>query len=121
MDEITRNAASPATRYLFKTREAAKLSEKKSENFHSIVESLLFISSRCRLDIQTSVAFLCNIVAEPDEDDRKKLKRVLQYLRGKIDIFLTLGADDITKMNLWVDVSYGIHSDCKNHTGEVIS
>ena len=40
MDDITRNAASPATSYLFKTREDAKLSEEKSENFHSLVASL---------------------------------------------------------------------------------
>ena len=121
IDSITRNAASPETSYLFKTCEDAKLSEEKSKIFHSVVASLFFISRRFRLDIQTSVAFLCNIVAEPDEDDRKKLKRVLQYLRGKIDIFLTLGADDITKMNSWVDVSYGIHSDCKSHTGGAMS
>ena len=40
MDDITSNAASPVTRYLFKTREDAKLSEEKSENFHSLVASL---------------------------------------------------------------------------------
>ena len=51
MDDIRRNAASPATSYLFKTREDAKLSEEKSENFHSVVASLLFISRKCRLYI----------------------------------------------------------------------
>ena len=61
--------------------------------------------------------FLCTRVAEPDEYDWKKLKCVLQYLRGTIDLVLTLGADDITKMKSWVDVSYGIHSDCKSHIG----
>ena len=69
MDDITRNAASPATSYLFKTREDAKLSEENSENFHSVVASLLFISRMCRLDIQTEVDFLCTGVAEPEEDD----------------------------------------------------
>ena len=64
-----------------------------------------------------AVAFLCTIVLEPDEDDWKQLKRVLQYLIGTIDLVLTLGADDITKMKSWVNVSYGIHSDCKSHTG----
>ena len=98
MDEIMRNAASPATSYLFKTREVVKLSEKKSENFHSIVASILFISSSCRLYIQTAVAFLCTRIAEPDKDDWKLLKPVLQYLRGTIDIVILLGADDITKM-----------------------
>ena len=71
MDDTTRNAASPAIRYLFKTRKTAKLSKEKSDNFHSIVASLLFISMRCRLDIQESVAFLCNRIAEPDEDERR--------------------------------------------------
>ena len=57
------------------------------------------------------MAFLCTRVAESDEDDWKKLKRVLHYLRGTIDLVLTLGADDITKMKSWVDVSYGVNSD----------
>ena len=62
------------------------------------------VGNRCRLDIKTVVAFLCTRVASPDEDDWKKLRRVLQYLRGTIDLKLTLGADDITKMESWVDV-----------------
>ena len=37
MDNITRNAASPTTSYLFKTHEDEKLSEEKSDNFHSVV------------------------------------------------------------------------------------
>ena len=96
-DDITRNLASPATSYLFKTRKDAKLSGEKSENFHNIEASLLFISSRCRLDIQTAVDFPCTIVAEPNEDNWKKLKLVLQYLKGPIDLVLNLGADVITK------------------------
>ena len=55
--------------------------------------------------------FLCTRVAELDKDDWKKLKRLLQYLRGTIDLVLTLGADDITKTKPWVNVLYGIHSD----------
>ena len=100
MDDITRKAVSLTTRYLFKTSEAAKLTKEKPENFHSVVASLLFISRRCRLDIQTAGALLCTRVAEPDKDDWKRLKRVLQYLRGIINIVLTLGADNITKMKL---------------------
>ena len=40
MDDITRNAASPAISYLFKKREAAKLRDEKSENLHSLVAPL---------------------------------------------------------------------------------
>ena len=97
-------------------RESTKLDEERAENFHSVVALLLFVSRRCRLDIQTALAFLTTRVSEPTLDDWNKLKRVLQYLRGTIDLKLTLGADDILKAKTWVDVSYGVHDDCRSHT-----
>ena len=120
-DEITREAATPAMNHLFKVRDVEKLDEKRAENFHSVTAQLLFIGNRCRLDIKTAVAFLCTRVSEPNEDDWKKLKRVLQYLKGTMDLKLTLGADDIRKMKSWVDVSYGVHNDCRSHTGGLMS
>ena len=42
MDDITRNAETPATSHLLKTHENTKLSEEKSENFHSVVASFMF-------------------------------------------------------------------------------
>lgn len=56
-------------------------------------------------------------VSSPTEDDWKKLRRVLQYLKGTEDLELTLGAEDITKSKTWIDASYGVHNDCKSHTG----
>ncbi len=121
-DDITRNASTPATSHLFGVRESSpQLSDEKADNFHSVVASLLFVSRRCRLDIQTAVGFLTTRVSGPDQDDWNKLKRVLQYLRGTIDLVLTLGADDLMNMFAWVDVSYGVHSDCKSHTGGAVS
>ena len=38
-----------------------------------------------------------------------------------MDLTLTLGGDSIAKMKTWVDVSYGVHADCKSHTGRCIS
>ncbi|CAJ1944996.1 unnamed protein product [Cylindrotheca closterium] len=117
-EDITRNAASPAKGYLFDVwPDAQKLDEKKADCFHSVVQSLLYVSRRCRLDIQTAIGFLCTRVDSPDEDDWAKLKRLLQYLRGTIDLVRTLGGEDINRMKSWVDVSYGIHDECKSHTG----
>ena len=73
------------------------------------------------MDIQTAIGFLCTRVAEPKEDNWIKLKRVLQYLRGTLDMVLVLGADDLTDMKSWVDVSYGVHDDCRSHTGGALS
>ena len=116
-DDITKNASTPAENFLFNIRESPTVSEEKADNFHSVVASLLFISRRCRFDIQMAIGFLCTRVSEPTKDDWNKLKRVLQYLRGTIDLVLTLGVDNLTKMKSWVDVSYGVHNDCKSHTG----
>ena len=121
-EPITREAATPAKSYLFDIRdESPKLNESKADNFHSVVASLLFVSRRCRLDIQTAIGFLTTRVSEPDEDDWSKLRRVLQYLNGTLDLTLTLGGDKISIMKAWVDVSYGVHSDCRSHTGGCIS
>ena len=46
---------------------------------------------------------------------------MLQYLRGTIDLKLTLGADNILKSKTWIDVSYGVHDDCRSHTGGAMS
>ena len=45
----------------------------------------------------------------------------MQYLRGTIDLKLSLGADNMKKMKLWVDVSYGVHDNCRSHTSGAIS
>ena len=83
--------------------------------------SLLFVSRRCRLDIQTAIGYLCTRVGCSDEDDWAKLKRVLRYLKDTIDLTRTIGGDDTKRMQSWVDISYGIHDDCKSHTGGCIS
>jgi hypothetical protein len=45
--------------------------------FHQNVERLLFLSKWARPDLQTTVAFLCTRLKEPDEDDYKKLQWVM--------------------------------------------
>ena len=121
-EDVVRNAATPARPGLFHVNDdAEKLDEKRADNFHSVTASLLFISQRSRLDIQVAVGFLTTRVSCPDVDDWRKLRRVLQYLRGTMDLILTIGADNITKMETWVDASYGVHHDFKSHTGGCIS
>jgi hypothetical protein len=60
-------------------------------------------------------------VKAPDEDDYKKLRRTMQYLRGSLDLLLTLEADDVRVIKWWVDASYAVHPDMKSHTGGTMS
>jgi hypothetical protein len=121
-EDIVQSVATPAKKDLFKTDESSPLlSQHDSETFHSVVAKLLYVSKRSRLDIQLPIAYLCTRVSCSTANDWSKLKRVLQYLQGTLDEFLTLGADDIGMMKTWVDASYAVHEDMKSHTGGVVS
>ena len=48
MDNITRNATTPAKFNLFNMRESKRLDELRAENFHSVVAVFLFVSRRGR-------------------------------------------------------------------------
>ena len=116
-------APSPAANHLFKVNDSdpKKLDKDTSDMFHRNVAKLLFLSKRARPDIQTSVAFLCTRVKEPDHDDYKKLARVMKYLRGTRTLPLRLKADDSGVMKWWVDGSFAVHPDMRSHTGGTMS
>jgi hypothetical protein len=45
----------------------------------------------------------------------------MKYLRGSINLPLTMEADDLSLVKWWVDASYGVHPDMKSHTGATMS
>lgn len=121
-EDITKNASTPANCFLFEIREGIPaLDQTKKDNVHSTVARLLYICKRCRLDIQNAIAFLTTRVSKPDEDDWKKLIRVLRCLRGTLDDKLILGAVNIGKMKSFIDAAFAVHADMKSHTGGGIS
>jgi len=118
--DMTGTAKTPAACHLFNTNDRAiKLDEKKAQLFHHMVAKLLYLCRRTRQDIQMAIAFLCNRVKSPDEDDYKKLTRVIQYLRDTTKLTLTIEPDD--NPCWWVDSSYAVHPDMKSHTGIFMS
>jgi hypothetical protein len=119
---INGSAATPAADHLFQIREdGKKLPEEQAAAFHRTTAQLLFLSGQARRDIQTAVAFLTTRVRQPDEDDWGKLKRVLRYLNGTIDLGLCLSVEDIGLVRWYVDASYATHDDCKGHTGAMMT
>jgi hypothetical protein len=116
-------AATPAPNHLFTINvdNPIKLDEKTATVFHHIVAQLLFLCKRACPDIQRAVSLLCTRVKSPDTDDCKKLERVVRYLRGIIDMPLTLEADNPNIVKWWVDASFATHPDMKGHTGAALS
>jgi hypothetical protein len=111
-------ASSPARKNLFEVDpNSPDLSESKREIFHSVVAKIFFVSKRSRPDVQLPTVFLCTRVSWSTEEDWNKLKRILAFLKGTLDDWHHLGADDLSVLMTWVDASYAVHQDMKSHTG----
>ena len=120
--DISRVAATPATHSLFEVGEgAAPLTGATADVFRRIVCKLLYVGIRARADILTALSYLTTRVSKPNIHDYKKLKRLLEYLNGTMDLALVIGADGSDTLYTWVDASYATHHDMRSHTGGVIS
>jgi hypothetical protein len=123
-DELLKavTATTPAANHISNTNpNVTKLDKEKAEIFHHLVAKLLYLSKRTRPDIQFPVAFLTTRVREPDIDDWKKLGRCLCYLKGSMELDLTLETALPMIIHWWIDSAYGVHWDCKSHTGGAMS
>jgi hypothetical protein len=92
----------------------------KAKISHSTVAKLLFVAKRGRPDILLAVSFLTTRVKQPDEDDWKKLCRVLNYLNTTCDYVLTLGCDRLDQLTWYIDGSYAVHEDMKGQSGAIM-
>ena len=118
-----KKVTTPAAEHLFDVDpEAKKLSERMKNIFHTTVAKLLFLAKRTRPDLQPAVPFLCTRVKSPDEDDWKKLLRVLKWLDLTWDEVLTLecdGGKGVMIVKWFPDAAFAVHADYKSHTGIV--
>ena len=111
----------PASAWLFKVNpKCKKLEAERKEAFHSTVAKGLFVCCRPRQDIRQAVAFLSTRVKDPDEDDWKKLLKLLRYLRSTRALCLTIEASDILNPKWWADAAFAVHPDMKSHTGGIM-
>ena len=92
-EEIIETPDTPAASNLFNVRdnkERELLYETRAQAFHHAVAQLLFTGIRCRKDTKTAIDFLKTRARKPVEDDWKKLRRLLGYLKRTIKLQLIL-------------------------------
>ena len=117
-----RKPATPAASDLFlKNDQAEHLSIKRSDNFHSIVQKLLYICKCGHPDIEPALSYLCTRVSKPTTEDEKKLFRNLDYLAITLDDVQIIGASSLDNLYMWVDASYATHPNMRSHTGGAMS
>ena len=121
-EKITSSKCTPAAAYLFNVDEkAAPLSKKVAKRFHKIVAKLLFVCCRGRPDINVAISYLTMRVSKSNESDLRKLKRLMQYIYGTLDLVLKLSATSTTVIKWWIDAAYGVHDNMRSHTGTTMS
>jgi hypothetical protein len=119
---ISRTASTPASKELFEVDDTSPaLPKRYGDVFHSVVAKLLYVSIRARMDLLLSTSFLTTRVSRSTRQDMGKLKRLLEYINGTINLEYIVGADDLGRMRTWVDAAYAVHADMCSHTGGVIS
>ena len=82
---------------------------------------MLYVATKGRPDIYLPIAFLTSRVSKADEDDWKKLRRLLKYIQQTIDLKLVLRADNLTITKWWADAAYAVRDDGKSQTGMTMS
>jgi hypothetical protein len=113
-------AKTPAGDNLFNLGTGAELDTKRSKVFHTFVAKGLFLCKKIRPDIQQAILLLCTRVKDQNQADWEKLMRVMKYLNGTRDKYLTLSADNLRVVKWYVDTSFAVHPDFKSHTGAVM-
>ena len=115
-------ATTPAAKNLFDiNKESPTLSRAESDIFVSVVCKLLYAGMRGRPDILTALCFLTTRLCKPTEQDQSKLRCLLEYLNGTLDLILTIGTTDLSTMYTFIDAAYGVHQDMRSQTGGVTS
>ena len=116
-------AATPAAAHLFNvnTDDPKILTKEKQEMFVHLVMQGLYLSQQGRPDIWMAISFLCSRLNCPDEDDYKKLTRLIRYLRHTLYLCLVLGKDTLESIRWWIDASFAVHHDMRGNTGATMS
>lgn len=122
--QVSGTSRVPAGVGLFEIDEDSPLlTEAQRKKFHGGVQKLLYIASKCRLDISVAVSFLTTRVTIATEQDLRKLMKTLRYLNGTTDVGLKLGGDEqgFISVQIFADAAYGVHFDAKSHWGVTVT
>ena len=114
-------AKTPAQKSLLDVDDMSpRLDQEKSDLYHHIVAKLLHVSKRARLDILPTITFMCRRVHCSTEEDWGKLRRLLQYINGTLDLKRILSLKSFSEMAIYVDASHAPNEDFKGQTGGCI-
>ena len=81
---------------------------------------LMFLATRTRPDLLTTVCGLATKCKAPTAADQKRLDRVIGYLANTADLSLKCNVTDLT-LHAYFDAGWACHPDLKGHSGIIIT
>ena len=115
-----RSAVTPATDNLFEHKITGTAGIEVT-GFLSRVMSLMYVARMTRPDILLAVSFLASRVQSPKQEDERKLRRVMNYLRGTLEYGVDLKySTEELQLQVFTDASYMSHEQGYGHTGNFI-
>ena len=109
VQEGTKPATSATKDVYSDTENHELLYEEESDKYHSLVQKLMYLCKRARLDIEPALSYLCTKISGPNYNDKMKLDRVLDFLKATKQDWRIIGVTSLDKLMTWVDASY-VHS-----------
>lgn len=112
----------PASPNLFEQDdESPLLQQHQSDDFHSIVATILFMAKRARPELLCATSYLTTKVKAPTVQDWGKLRKLVSFIAGTKEKGLVLQPKGIW-VEAWADAAYGIHqADRRSHSGTIVS
>jgi hypothetical protein len=115
-------SATPSDAKLFEVDETLpQLHKAKADAFHTIVAKTLFLGTKTRPDIATTISFLTTRVSGPTMEDWNKLRKLMSYISGTIDHGILYRRGKPAALTAYIDASHGCHRDGSSRTGIVIT
>ena len=94
------------------------LSDEDADTYRSILGKLLYVATNTRPDLIVAVAVLSQFSKAPQERHYIGLKHLLRYVRGSVDLRLTLGtANKYKTVTGFSDADWGRDQNRKTRTG----
>eukprot|EP00975_Prorocentrum_lima_P055839 11706233-Prorocentrum_lima.AAC.1 len=82
---------------------------------------LMYIARLTRPDILLPVTYLAARVHVATKADKRKLARVLRYLKNTKTKGISIQCEGSLNIQCYCDASYGTHMDGKSHTGFLLT
>ena len=89
--------------------------------FHQIAKLLLCVACRGRKDMLPTITFLTQSVLCFREENYHKLRRMLNYIHGTIDLVPIVGIEDLCRMYTWIDAAHELYPNMRGHTGRAFT